>query len=156
MQLVISSFYDEPGYEFQISHKVDNFIRSRLFDIVFTKYSLDKIEPDKFMNLSVGTNSTIQEIQIKGPSIDKKNNFEVWGVWLPYKKIVDSSDPLSEYLRCFFDAVTIVFERFEIKEGDVRKVQEIVENEVIDNKDYAFIEIEKTPEIDVEKLLGKK
>ena len=46
MRLSISSFYGDPGFYFSISHKVDNFIRDKLTEVVMIPYGLDKKDPN--------------------------------------------------------------------------------------------------------------
>lgn len=151
MRLSISSFYGEPDFYFSISHKVDNFIRKKLTEEVMIPYGLDKKDQNIFLGLNLTTSSKTSSLEVKGPEYDKKNDFINWGLWLPYKEIAEDQDQLIPYLKYFFDAIAIVFKNYNIDEREIRKVQKIVENEVLNNPEY-FFEEEETPEPDLSDL----
>jgi hypothetical protein len=151
MRLSISSFYADPGFYFSISHKVDNFIRDKLTEVVMIPYGLDKKDPNIFLGLDVTTSSKTYSLEVKGPEYDKKNGFINWGLWLPYKEIAEETDQLIPYLKYFFDAIALVFKNYNINEKEIRKVKKIVEDEVINNPEYFFME-EETPQPDLSDL----
>jgi hypothetical protein len=119
--------------------------------MVIQPYGIDTNNVNTFLNLIVSTNSKTTHVEVKGPSYNKKDNFINWGLWLPYREIAEASDQLVPYLKYFFDAAVIVFKNYGVKEEDVRKVQRVVEEEVIDNPKYTFVE-EQTPQPDLSDL----
>ena len=152
MILTMSSFYSEPGCKFCISHRVDNLIRDNLRLKIMEKYRLDTIDKDYFLDLSVTTNSKTTVVQVKGPDIDKKNKFYNCGLWLPYEAIAKADDQLPPYLKYLFDALAIFFgQQYDVKEEDIRNIQNEIEAEVIGNLEYEFNE-DITEPLDISKL----
>lgn len=138
MKLTISSLYCEPGVKFSISHKVGNLLREKLIEKIMIPYNLIEKDQDKFLGLIVSTSSKTKEVDVKGPDYDKKNNFVNWGLWLPYREIKEAQDQLIPFLKYFFDAVAILFKKYNVKEEDIRQVQKSIEEEVINNQKYKY------------------
>ena len=153
MVLTISCLFSEPGFKFHISYKVDNFIRDKLRILMHT-YKLDEKDKDLFLGLVVSTNSKTKKVEVKGPDVDKKNKFINWGLWLPYEDIVNTNNQLVPYLKYIFEAMVIVFGKYDVKEEDVKEIQKIVENEVVNNPEYIYSE-EETKPLDLSKIKFK-
>lgn len=140
MRFAISHLYVEPGIRFQISHKVDKYIEHKITEDIMKPYSLDKDKEGTFLNLIVSTRSTINELEVRGPDYDKKNDFIVWGLWLPYKEISEAEDQIPPYLNYLFEAIILVLAKYGAHEADIRGIQKDVEKEVINNPEYIFAE----------------
>lgn len=151
MKLNLSSFYAEPGYEFKISHKVYQLVQGLLEKHIMIPYGLDEKEPKVMIGLDVTTGSKVREVNVKGPDVDKRNNFTNYGIWLPFEPIVSSENVLETFLNQYFDALVILFTSYEVTEGDIRKVQNLTKKEVLGNEDYVFQE-EDIPPIDLSDL----
>ena len=146
MKLCSIKVYLEVGYEFLISHKVDNLIINLLSEKIIIPYKLDAIDEEIFLNLQVSTDSKCSRIDVVKPD-SVNDEFLTWKMWLPYKQIVESGNYLDEYLNCFFDAATQVFTEYGVDVQDVLAVKEIIKTEVLDNSDYEYVE-EYVSEVD--------
>ena len=62
------------------------------------------------------------------------------GLWLPYSKINESPDYLKEYLSNLFDALVLLFSKYNVPEMAIRGVQKKVEIEVLNNENYIYSE----------------
>jgi uncharacterized metal-binding protein len=140
MILTIGSWFNEPGIDFKISYKVHKLIRQTLIDDVMEPYKLTNKDQDIFLGLVIATSNDTEELEVRGPEYDKRNKFINYGLWLPYKKINDSASYLSTYLTCLFDALVILFKRYDILETAIRAVQHKIEKEVLNNQEYAYQE----------------
>ncbi|MEQ7800280.1 hypothetical protein ABDJ41_10780 [Pedobacter sp. ASV1-7] len=114
MQLIVSSFFSEVGIDFKISHKVNLYIRNKFIENVMKTYGLDKDNPNRSLNLNVTTTAKTTVVDVKGPVFDKRNDFVSYGLWLPYKNIVNAKYPLQAYLKYYFDACVEVFKKYNV------------------------------------------
>ena len=64
MILIVSSWFNEVGYYFNISHKVSNLIREELKKDIMNKFGLIEKESEWFLKLNVTTNSNIKEMEV--------------------------------------------------------------------------------------------
>ena len=103
-------------------------------------FGLESKEPNTFLGLVITTLSSISELEVRGPQYDKKNKTINYGLWLPYKKINESSNYLKEYLCSLFDALVVFFNKYYIPETAIRNVQNKVELEVLQNPEYEYFE----------------
>lgn len=140
MKLIINSLYIEPGITFSISHKVINLLRDKLTKSIMTPYGLTDENPDTFLGLIISTNRETRDTLVKGPDHDKRNKVVNYGLWLPYRKIINSKDILDAYLTCLFNAIVILFKTFNVNEKDVRKIESEIKQEVLGNPNYKFKE----------------
>ena len=116
MTLTIGSWFGEPGISFKVSYKVSKFIRQLLTDDIMIPFGLESKEPNTFLGLVITTLSSISELEVRGPQYDKKNKTINYGLWLPYKKINESSNYLTEYLCSLFDALVVFFNKYYIED----------------------------------------
>jgi hypothetical protein len=72
MQLTVSSFYSEVGVSFEISHKVDLYIRSLFIDKLMGQYGLTDRDRTLTLNLNVTTTKGTLKAEARGPVVDKK------------------------------------------------------------------------------------
>ena len=140
MVLTIGSWFSEPGVEFEISHKVHKFIRENLIEDIMKPFGLETKDPDIFIGLVITTTKNLTELEVRGPEFDRRNKFINYGLWLPYQKIVCSENYLKEYLRYFFDALAILFKKYNVPEESILKVKYKVEEEVLNNANYSYSE----------------
>ncbi|MFW5761467.1 MAG: hypothetical protein ACOCXH_10850 [Cyclobacteriaceae bacterium] len=155
MKINISSFYSEPELEFQISYKVYQLIQS-LLESQLENYKLDlnnnkDNNKDITLALDVSTGKSIAKIAIKGPDYDKRNKFLNYGVWLPYKPINESQNYLDTFLEYFFDALLILFSRYDVEEKVIISIKYLVKEKVINNDEYNFDD-EYLPPLDLSDL----
>lgn len=152
LDIITSSIYGEVGSFFSISHKVDLYITRSLNQSVKPLININSNENSlQFVNLIVSTNKSIVSVEVKGPDYNRKDKIINWGLWLPYREIVDSSDQIIPYIKCYFDGVVIVFNDYGVEEGILRKVQMNVESEILGNPEYEYND-EDTPELDLSDL----
>jgi hypothetical protein len=157
VEITISSLYLEPGYKFDISHKVDLSVRQKLEELLISSYGLDKIKEKYFLSLIISTDSKSKTVLVRGPSIDKRNEFITWSLNLPYLNVNSGVDYVPKYLEYLFDALVLVFKNYGVNEEDIRKVQQIVEKEVINNPNYEFNEeVIEPPDLSDLNLGGNK
>ena len=90
MILLLGAWFHEPGYKFLFSHKVDNFIREEIKSNIFSKFGLDKIDPEIFLNMAVATDSNTFALEVRGPHIRKRAKMIDFGLWLPYNSITNA------------------------------------------------------------------
>jgi hypothetical protein len=136
MVLTISSWFNEPGVKFNVSHKIYKRIRQLLIEEIMHPFELDKKDSDTFIGLITATSLNTEALEVRGPELNKKNKTINYGLWLPYRKITESDDYLRDFLQNYFDALVKVFQHYDVPEANVRKVQKQTESEVLNNSDY--------------------
>jgi hypothetical protein len=142
MQLYMRSFFSDPGYDLKISWKVKKFIRQKLSDIIFNNYPIDPKYPGFDINFNITTNRNTVSVEVKGPVKDGRNKMEGYGIWLPYERIVKADNMLQEFLDCFFEAMLLFFRKHNVPDEVVLRVKKEVEEEVLNNEEYVYVESE--------------
>lgn len=140
MILLIGAWYNEVGFSFNFSHKVDNYIREQIKELIFNKYKLDEIDIDWYLNLVVATDSKTIDLEVRGPEKRKRQKMIDYGLWLPYSKIMNSANPLECYIDYFIEAVAIVLANYGVVKQDVLNIVPIAKKEIIDNPIYELLE----------------
>jgi hypothetical protein len=140
MILLIGAWYNEVGFSFNFSHKVDNYIREQIKELIFKKYKLDEIDIDWYLNLVVATDSKTIDLEVRGPEKRKRQKMIDYGLWLPYSKIMNSANPLECYIDYFIEAVAIVLANYGVFKQDVLNIVPIAKKEIIDNPIYELLE----------------
>jgi hypothetical protein len=135
LKITTSSFFVESGSSFSISYKVSLLIRSQLNAIISLLIVTDQ-KKDNSIHIIVSTSKNTKNVEIKGPV--KSGKFIDWVLWLPYYEVIKDADHLKNYLHYYFDAVVLVFQKYDVPEEPIRDVHRIVENEVIGNPEYKF------------------
>ena len=165
MLLVCISFFSEPGVSFNVSYKVDNFIRDVLRKEIMNLYELDKLNDGWFLSYSITTNSKTFEVSVKGPEINKRGKRHNWGIWLPYRLIVEKKDINDAYIKYLFQGLAQMFTYYGVLAKDVFKIEEIIRKEIIGNTLYDYQvkqtkegheRLEKSIQINESKLSDKK
>lgn len=136
----MSAWYNEPGIKFNVSHKIYKLIRLQLIEKVMDPTGLTAKDPDHFLNLNTTTAYDIYELAVRGPVIDKRNKFISYGLWLPYKEINDSKEYLKTFLEFYFDALLILFDKYNVPREFILDVREVVVKEVDNNTEYFYVE----------------
>jgi len=140
MTLTLSSWFGEVGIKFKISFKVHKLIRELLIENVMKPFGLDSKDPEVFLGLVLTTTKETRDLEVRGPEYDRKNKYINYGLWLPYEKIDNSNNYLQEYLNYYFDALVILFNKYNISEESILKVKYKVEEEVLNNANYSYSE----------------
>ncbi|MFB9328275.1 hypothetical protein ACFFSY_20285 [Paenibacillus aurantiacus] len=140
MEIITSSLFSEPNIYFSISHKVDLKIRGILNENLKSKLEQITEREIKYLNLMVSTNCSTVKTEVKGPDLNRREQILNWGIWLPYKAIVESSDQKGRYISYYFDALVSLFGQYEIPEEMIRVLQNEVETEVLNNPEYDYME----------------
>ena len=136
MILLIGAWYNEVGYSFNFSHKVDVFIREQITNEIFTKYGLDTIEDSWYLNLIIATDSHTIKIDVRGPKQRKRQMMIDYGLWLPYNYNMKSENPLEKYIECLFDALVIVFDNYGVSQKDILDLKASSKKEILNNSVY--------------------
>ena len=136
MTLLIGAWYNEPGYKFNFSHKVDLFIREQVTSVIFSKYHLFDRDKTWYLNLVVATDSKTEELEVKGPEVRKRAKMIDYGLWLPYMKITTSAYPLKSYINYFLKALKIVFINYGVSKDDFDEIEEACMSEILNNPIY--------------------
>lgn len=140
MKASASSIYPEVGCFFKVSHRVDNYIIATIEEIIMKPYGLDKIDSKLNLSLRVTTRSDVDNVKVIAPDGKNRNNCIVWSLALPYSKIEGSDKTIQSYLDYYFEAAEHVFSHYEVNSSDVLKVKGLVEQEVLGNSAYDYIE----------------
>ncbi|MFD2145329.1 hypothetical protein [Mucilaginibacter antarcticus] len=138
MILIISSWYGEPGVSFRIYFKVHKLIRHQLIEQVMYPFGLEAADSETVLSLVSTTTANTKKLEVRGPEVDKRNKTINYGLWLPYLNIHNSSNYLKTYLEYYFDALVILFDKYDIPEDVIRAIQRKVENEVLGNLEYEY------------------
>ena len=117
MKILNCSLYSEVNCYFRISHLVDLKIREKLNENIISYLNLTpKEKVMEFINLIISTNTETRYVKVKGPDFNQKEKMISWGLWLPYQKIVECQDQRKPYIKFYFDALVILFERYGVEE----------------------------------------
>ena len=110
-----------------------------LIENVMEPFGLVKIDPDVFLDLQVTTRESYSELTVFKPS-KVEDDFLTWQLRLPYRYINDSDCYLETYIEYFFEGASEVFSHFEVPQNIVMAVKEKVKCEVLENKEYEYVE----------------
>lgn len=135
MILLLSAWYNEPGYNFKFSHKVSNFIREQLHQRIFLKYGLDTKDEQWYLNLVIATDSKTINLEVRGPDVRKRQKFIDYGLWLPFT-INQDKHPLESYLEHLFRALVIVFSNYGVLAKHINEIEVICKKEILENESY--------------------
>lgn len=135
MILLLSAWYNEPGYNFKFSYKVSNFIRAQLHQRIFLKYGLDTKDEQWHLNLVIATDSKTTNLEVRGPDVRKRQKFIDYGLWLPFT-INQDKYPLESYLEHLFRALVIVFSNYGVLAKDINEIEVICKKEILENETY--------------------
>jgi len=136
MILLVGAWYNEAGYSFNFSHKVDNYIREIIISEIFSKYKLSQENEGWFLNLIIATDSKTKTLDVRGPEIRKRQKMIDYGLWLPYDEITNSENPLEKYIDNFFDALILVFKKYDVDNRDILILKQETKNEILKNPSY--------------------
>ncbi|SNB26256.1 hypothetical protein NO004_380008 [Flavobacterium psychrophilum] len=139
MILIVGAWYNEVGYSFEFSHKVDNYIREQIKEFVFPKYGLNKKDEDWYLRLIIATDSKTQKTEVRGPDVKKRTKRVEFGLWLPHDVINKSTYPLETYIDCFFEALEIVFSNYNVPKEEIETIKENCKKEILHNPEYVFV-----------------
>lgn len=139
MIITVSSFYHQVGVFFEISYKVDLYIKEIIESQLFTEYGLSNFNSDWTLNLNTTTTKETTKLEVNGPIISRKHKTESYGLWLPFYKIINSQNPIEEYIYYYFEALKIIFAlKFNIPEVRIDELKKIALIEIINNNRYAY------------------
>lgn len=133
MILLLSEWYSEVGVEFKVSNKILKIIREKLLENIFIPNGLDKEEERYYFNIVITANSHSDELDVRGPTIRKREKMIDYGLWLPYNKIIKASNYLETYLDYLFAAFVKVFDNYKISEKVVLELKNEVVNIVLNS-----------------------
>lgn len=141
MEFLSMSFFSEINCRFSISHKVNLEIRNALNEQIKSELKPPpKDERFEYINLVVTTSSNTHAVEVKGPELDRKEKVITWNLWLPYERITSSTTQEAPYIQFYFDALVILLERYGIAEERLRAIQEKIEQKVIGNSEYKYVD----------------
>ena len=63
-----------------------------------------------------------------------------YGLWLPFDEITKSNYPLESFIDSYFEALIIVFKKYNVFEDDIRKLKKECKNEILNNTEYLLEE----------------
>jgi len=136
MILLIGAWYNEVGYSFEFSYKVDLFIREQIIAKIFPKYRLNDIEEGWYLNLVIATDSKTKELEVRGPDKRKRQKMIDYGLWLPFDRIMKSQYPLETFIDYYFDALEIVFADYGVEKKDLLDLKVMSKKEILNNSEY--------------------
>lgn len=140
MILVVGSWFNEVGFNFEISHKVYKLVREEIIKNIFPKFNLNEKDKDTYISLVVTTSSEIRELRVHGPQIRKKGKFIEYELWLPHDEINKAEDPLKEFIKYYFEGIKKVFLNYNVPEEAFGPIEEAVKKEVLNNSEYEYKE----------------
>jgi hypothetical protein len=105
MVLVVSRWFNEVGYSFKVSTKIDSLIRDQIRSKVLEPYDIDKSDEGFYLNLVVATSSNTTHLEVRGPEINKRKKMIDYGLWFPYKEIAMSDNPEKNYVENYIEAL---------------------------------------------------
>ena len=141
MELTVSSWFNEVGINFKISHKVNLYIRKEIKENIMAPLGLLTSHDGKFLNLNVTTEKDRTELHVHiARNWTKRTTNRSHGLWFPYHPIIDSEYPLKEYLAYYMASLNIIFKEFGVTTEQLEKVQKNCELEILNNKEYEYVE----------------
>jgi hypothetical protein len=139
MELDTFCFDRTPLISPKVSYKVWGLAHDLSVEKIWNSFRIaDHFPPTKktmYIVISTGANH-LEELEVFGP-IKKRGRVE-FILWIPYNRLVEHENHLKPYLKYYFDGMVQIFAHYGVPENAIREVQQIVENEVIDNPDYAY------------------
>jgi hypothetical protein len=136
MILLIGAWYNEAEYAFNFSYKVDLLIREKIINEIFTKYKLDSIENDWFLNIVIATNSQISKLEVRGPEKRKRQKMIDYGLWIPYNDVMNAPNPLEKYIQYVFESLALVFNEYGVEKKDVIDLILVVNEVILNDSSY--------------------
>jgi hypothetical protein len=136
MNLLIGAWYNEPNINFKFSHKVDNYIRERIKEFIMQPLGVLEIDKDKFINITIATDSNQEDLEVKFGKFTKRSEFFRVGFWFPYNKIINSENPLKEYLENYILAIKTLFDKWGVTDEQIEKLRQDIFGEILNNELY--------------------
>ena len=118
MELTLSSWFNEPKINFKFSHKVQSYIRDVIKEDIMAPLGLIESYQDKFINLNVTTEENRSELLVNIAPTWSENE-RSHGLFFPYHPIVDSKEPLREYLKYYVLSIQAVFKSLSNKNSNL-------------------------------------
>lgn len=154
MKFLLGSYFDEVDVNFQVSHKIYDYIRELLNSELTFIGGFSEFKDFKYVDLCVCANNENDEIDVVGP--DYQDDLISWKLLLPYKVIVkDKTTKLDSFIECFFKSLIIILEKYKVKE-ELFRLKKKVDKQVLDNSEYLFEDLDPTPDVDIDEILGRK
>jgi hypothetical protein len=155
MELTIGAWYNEPGINFEFSHRISNFIRLAIKECVMKPLGLIDAYPEKFLHLTITTTSTQDKLEVKmGPFKTKATSVNC-GLWFPYQSIILSPTPLDEYVENYIKSIPLIFKKWNVTDEQINEVTAKIRNEIIGNSYYLLTDEEQN-ELEEEKQRHKE
>jgi len=136
MQIYIGAWYNEPGISFEFTYKVFVFITKNLREKILILISNNH----KFINydiqLTKNTYASSVELELKGPSIGRRNKSLNYGLTIPYFKVINSEKPLEVYLDYYFEGLTLLFLQFDISKEIMEKFKKEMTKEILNTPEF--------------------
>lgn len=122
----LSQIYSEPGVSF--SGNVLTPEKSRewrfLLDNNLTPEGLMTTKYKDFTIDFVITSSVfINNLDIRGPRVVKRNKFIEYAVWIPYSSVVNDKNPLEKLTQYFKNGISVVLKKLEYSENSIKNIE---------------------------------
>lgn len=136
MRVFVGQIYIQPEANYPFSHNFQKWISEELSKIVEPSDSFLKKYTDDFdLIFRISAKKEIDEIEVKGPTVFKKDKDIEFTIFLPYDhNSLETMDDFKQPLLLFLDGVAIALEQLTIDATKVKSNASKMVESIISNK----------------------
>jgi hypothetical protein len=117
-----SQIYIEPGVNFPFSHIAIKYIDEGISDLVVPSAKfIHKYGDDYRLIFNISAKHSLEENEIRGPTVFKRTKDVEYSIFLPFTVIVSRADAPQTALKFLFQGIYAVFDSLEIDASRVRE-----------------------------------
>jgi hypothetical protein len=139
MLINISKIFLEENINFKISYKVDKLIMEKLSELNLEPINKSITKKRDYIGFLISTTKNANEIIINDPQFRKRSKFIDISITLPFLEY-NKEDYLNKYLNNLEKAIIIGLSKLEIKDERIENIFNKIEEEIINNENYKYIE----------------
>jgi hypothetical protein len=122
MNIRCSQIYIEPGVNFPFSYIAIKYLDEGISDLVVPSARFIRNYGDDYrLVFNISAKRSLEENEIRGPTVFKRTKDVEYSVFLPFTVIVSREDAPQTALRFLFQGMYAVFDSLEIDAGRVRE-----------------------------------
>jgi len=122
MRVFVGQIYIQAGVNYPFSHEFQKWVGDELSNLVEPSDAfLEKYSEDFDLMFRLSAKTELNEIEIKGPTIFKKDKDIEFTIFLPYQRIpIEEKDSFKQPIKLFLEGVALALELVRIDSSMVR------------------------------------
>lgn len=140
MTFRLGVIFPEVGVDFPISFKVNQFLLDKLIADLPKECQRVEVDGKPFsLGVVISTRKNKTDLSIQGPSVSRKHKMVDYTIWIPFQKVIKSSNVLKTYLDYISEGIVLVFEELNYDNKKlILKIITEVKKEVLTKSSYQY------------------